>query len=251
MPVLKSRRSQRRTQFNRIKDQDRLLDRIRRDFQSNKDELARMRKASSESKAGMSAKLLAFKNLKKQLLHDQGKVNDEMIDRDHLIDHLKGELSKEKEKNFKVTNRLREAEPRIARINDYQAQIDAFVENQTAWQGDIERLARQSQELVTANSVVVQLEAYVKTVNAQWEACKSECEDVRRELEVAMHDVDVLKSQVRRAEGVAAHPTDKGPLEAMTREMSGWKSKYDRAQERINELESNVLDVSLICAASG
>jgi hypothetical protein len=71
----------RSAQFNRIKDQEDQLAQIRTELQKNKDQLALLRKASSESKNGMNEKLKGFKNMKKQLLQDQGKVMDDLNDR--------------------------------------------------------------------------------------------------------------------------------------------------------------------------
>jgi len=36
-------------------------------------------------------------------------------------------------RNFKLDNRLREAEPKIKKIGDYEKQIDVFEENQLLW----------------------------------------------------------------------------------------------------------------------
>jgi hypothetical protein len=146
-------------------------------LQKNKDQLALLRKASSESKNGMNEKLKGFKNMKKQLLQDQGKVMDDLNDRNvspgpvslvgggegswsrgcagvyraSRIGTLKGERqvgvaftwlacqthidsnSRPSKRSFKLDNRLKEAEPKIKRITDYETVIDKFTENQTAW----------------------------------------------------------------------------------------------------------------------
>lgn len=36
-------------------------------------------------------------------------------------------------RSFKLDNRLREAEPKIKKIGDYEKQIDRFEENQLLW----------------------------------------------------------------------------------------------------------------------
>jgi hypothetical protein len=41
--------------------------------------------------------------------------------------------SRPSKRSFKLDNRLKEAEPKIKRITDYETVIDKFTENQTAW----------------------------------------------------------------------------------------------------------------------
>ncbi len=155
-----------------------------------------------------------------------------------MIDTLRRELANVKETQFKLENRLLEADPHIRNIEQYRSEISLYKEGQLRWDADVRKLKAQDETISLMSGRWRQMEQMVITSNK----ISQKLTEREREMSDLLADRYETIRRLRMANEKSARPAETAPPES--RLGDGLKTLWTEARRRISELERENLDVS-------
>lgn len=130
-------------------------------------ENVRMSKRTNQWNEENRAKLKELREEKRNWTNEASKSREELAETSRLMESQRAELAKAKEANFKLKNRLMEAEPKIRHITDYQTQIELLTENQKLWDADLRKMGEMEKALNRMMSGWKQMEFLIVHTNKE------------------------------------------------------------------------------------
>ncbi|KAJ9108083.1 hypothetical protein QFC19_002548 [Naganishia cerealis] len=155
-----------------------------------------------------------------------------------MLEAQKLELARVKEAHFKLNNKLREAEPKIKHIADYEKEVDKLYHNQLLWDADIRKQKETESSLSKMMSAFKQMEL----VLARYEKDK---QSLQTENQRQADHIAKLQAEIARLSTQPPVPQEipEDIASTIRQDLEVLQSKLKEARTRIDALEADKLEV--------
>ncbi|GHJ84162.1 hypothetical protein NliqN6_0564 [Naganishia liquefaciens] len=230
--------AERQNIYNQLKEQTATIRHLREEL--------RIQRAAADKAKESIAKMQTEQRETRQIQREEKRARAletsttraEIEDQSRILEAQKLELARVKEAHFKLNNRLREAEPKIKHIEDYEKEVDKLYHNQLLWDADIRKQKETESSLNKMTSAFKQMEI----VLARHEKDKN---SLQNQLSDQGNRMAQLQSEITRLTMQKDAPRDLPEEIASTirQDAQMLQTKLQEARRRIDALEADKLEL--------
>ncbi|KAI5454092.1 hypothetical protein NCC49_005083 [Naganishia albida] len=246
--------AERQNIYNQLKEQTSTI-------RSLRDELRTQRAAVERAKESI-AKMQTEQREARQIQREEKKARAletslsraEIEDQTRILEAQKLELARVKDAHFKLDNKLREAEPKIKHIADYEKQVEKLYHNQLLWDADVRKQKETETSLSKMMSAFKQMEIVLSRYEKDKNALQAENQYVveirvkkganarRRRQADRMAEMQAEISHLsEQLEAPKPFPDD--IASTMRQDLEVLQTKLQEARHRIDTLEADKLEL--------